>query len=99
MVDLLKKLQLINSSLESVNSKHKNLSVYRDSYNKLFDEVTDNEDSSTEILQILYTVRDYILELESLSSDLLNLVTEFGLGYAQDNTDFVNNMIKNYNSK
>ena len=97
MNEVLKKLQLVNSSLESVDSNHEHLSVYRDRYNKLFDDVMNNEDSSTETLQTLYTLRDYILELESLSSDLLDLVSEFGLGYAQDNAEFVNNLIKNYN--
>ena len=98
MNEVLKKVQLVNSSLESVDSNHEHLSVYRDRYNKLFDDIMGNEDSSTETLQSLYTLRDYILELESLSSDLLDLVSEFGLGYAQDNAEFVNNLIKNYNN-
>lgn len=93
MDELLKKLQLVNSSLESVDSNHEHLSVYRDRYNKLFDVVLGNEDSSTETLQTLYTLRAYILELESLSSDLLGLVVEFGLGYAQDNAEFFNKLV------
>lgn len=98
MNDVVKKLRLINSALDDVDFNHSNLEVYRDNYNKLFDSITDDEDSSTDLLKTIYTCRDYILELESLTSSLTNLVVEFGIGNAQDNSDFINNLILNNNN-
>lgn len=98
MNDVVKKLRLINSALDDVNFNHSNLEVYRDNYNKLFDSITDDEDSSTDLLRTIYTCRDYILELESLTSSLTSLVVEFGIGNAQDNSDFINNLILNNNN-
>lgn len=98
MNEVVKKLKLVNSALDDVNSNHRNLEVYRDNYNKLFDSITDNEDSSTDLLKTIYTCRDYILELESLTSSLTSLVVEFGLGNAQANSEFVNNLILNNNN-
>lgn len=98
MNDVVKKLRLVISALDDVDSSHRNLEVYQDNYYKLFDSITDDEDSSTDLLKTVYTCRDYILELESLINSLTGLVVEFGLGNAQANSEFINNLILNNNN-
>lgn len=98
MNEVVEKLRLVNSALADVDSNHSNLEFYRDNYNKLFDSITDDEDSSTDLLKTIYTCRDYILELESLTSSLTSLVVEFGLDNTQANSEFINNLILNNNN-
>lgn len=98
MDEVVKKLRLVISALDDVDSNHRNLEVYQDNYYKLFDSITDDEDSSTDLLKTIYTCRDYILELESLINSLTSLVVEFGLGNAQANSEFINNLILNNNN-
>lgn len=98
MDDVVKKLRLINSALDDVDSNHRNLEVYQDNYYKLFDSITGDDDSSTDLLKTIYTCRDYILELESLINSLTSLVVEFGLGNAQANSEYINNLILNNNN-
>lgn len=95
MNDVVKKLKLINSAFDDIDSKHRNLEVYRDNYNKLFDSISNNEDSSTDLLKTIYTCSDYIIELEKINSSLTSLVVEFGLGVAQANSEFVSDLILN----
>ena len=95
MNDVVKKLKLINSAFDDIDSKHRNLEVYRDNYNKMFDSISNDEDSSQDLLKTIYTCSDYIIELEKINSSLTSLVVEFGLGVAQANSEFVNDLILN----
>ena len=98
MDEVVKKLRLVISALDDIDSNHRNLEVYQDNYYKLFDSITGDDDSSTDLLKTVYTCRDYILELESLINSLTGLVVEFGLGNAQANSEFINNLILNNNN-
>ena len=98
MDEVVKKLRLVISALDDIDSNHRDLEVYQDNYYKLFDSITGDDDSSTDLLKTVYTCRDYILELESLINSLTGLVVEFGLGSAQANSEFINNLILNNNN-
>ena len=95
MNEVVKKLKLINSALDDLDSKHRNLEVYRDNYNKMFDSISNDEDSSPDLLKTVYTCSDYIIELESINSSLTSLLVEFGLGVAQANSEFINDFVSN----
>lgn len=99
MLNELQKLQLVNSALDYLNSEHKMLNVYKAKYTALVEKTMADEDVSCETMQMLFTLRGYILELESCMTDLLNLFVEFGTGQAEHNAEVMNNIVTNNNNK
>lgn len=99
MLSALQKLQLVNSALSYLNSEHKMLDIYKSRYTALVEKIMADEDVSCETMQRLFTLMDYISELESCMTDLLNLLVEFGTGKAEHNAETMNSIVTNNDNK
>lgn len=99
MLNALQKLQLVNSALSYLDSEHKMLDTYKSRYTALVEKTMADEDVSCETMQVLFTLRDYISELESCMTDLLNLFVEFGAGIAEHNAESINSIVTNNDNK
>lgn len=99
MLSALQKLQLVNSALSYLYSEHKMLDIYKSRYTALVEKTMADEDVSCETMQMLFTLRDYISELEGYMTDLLNLFVEFGTGRAEHNAEAMNSIVTNNDNK
>lgn len=99
MLNALQKLQLVNSALAYLDSEHKLLDTYKSRYIALVEKTMADGDVSCETMQMLFTIRDYISELESSMTDLLNLFVEFGTGQAEHNAEAMNSIVTNNDNK
>lgn len=97
MLNVLQKLQLVNSALSYLDSEHKMLDTYKSRYTALVEKTMADEDVSCETMQMLFTLRDYISELESCMTDLLNLFVELGTGTG--NAEAMNSIVTNNDNK
>lgn len=99
MLTVLQKLQLVNSALSYLDSEHKMLDTYKSRYTALVEKTMADENVSYETMQMLFTLRDYISELESCMTDLLNLFVEFGADRAEHNAEAMNSIVTNNDNK
>lgn len=99
MLNVVQNLQLVNSALSYLDSEHKMLDTYKSRYTALVEKTMADEDVSCETMQMLFTLRDYISELESCMTDLLNLFVEFGTGRAEHNAEAMNSIVTNNDNK
>lgn len=99
MLNVEQKLQLVNSALSYLDSEHKMLDTYMSRYTALVEKTMADEDVSCETMQMLFTLRDYISELESCMTDALNLFVEFGAGRAEHNAEAMNSIVTNNDNK
>lgn len=99
MLDVVQKLQLVDSALAYINNEHKMLDTYKSRYIALVEKTMADGDVSCETMQMLFTLRGYILELESCITDLLNLFIEFGTGKAEFNAEVMNSIVTNNDNK
>lgn len=96
MLDTVGKLELTASALKHVKEEHKNLNNLREEYVDLVDDILAEKPVSPEIVKVFLATNDYIAELENYIFDLTNLVVEFGLGKAQQNSEAMSNLIKSF---
>lgn len=99
MLNAVQKLQLVNSVLSYINSEHKMLDTYKSRYTALVEKIMADGDVSCETMQMLFTLMDYISELESCITDLFNLLVEFGTGRAEHNAEAMNSIVTNNDNK
>lgn len=99
MLNVVQKLQLVNSVLSYLDSEHKLLDTYKSRYTALFEKTMADEDVNCETIQMLFTLKDYISELESCMTDLLNLFVEFVTGRAEYNAEAMNSIVTNNDNK